>query len=77
MQGKDERGLGLCASMCTLSVYWLVNRLSHPMIMHGKRRRCCCASVSIWDWEGEGSRDFEVEGFGSGVSRLEHESAGE
>ena len=53
--------------MCTLRVYWLVNRRSQPMIKHGKRRR-----LSFSMRKGDGSREGEVL-----MSRLEHEGAGE
>lgn len=73
VQGNEERGLGLCASMCTLSVYWLVKRRSQPMIKHGKRRRCCCWSLSLR--KGDESREGEF--LMSIGSRLEHEGVGE
>ena len=70
VQGNEERGLGLWASMCTLRVYWLVKRRSQPMIKHGKRRRW---SVSLR--MGDESREGEI--FMSVGSRLEHEGVGE
>ena len=72
VQGNEERGLGLCASMCTLRVYWLVKRRSQPMIKHGKRRRW---SVSLR--MGDDSREGEVLILMSIGSRLEHEGVGE
>jgi len=73
VQGNEERGLGLCASMCTLRVYWLVKRRSQPMIKHGKRRRCCC----WWLSPRKGDESREGEDFMSVGSRLEHEGVGE
>ena len=72
VQGNEERGLGLCASMCTLRVYWLVKRRSQPMIKHGKRRRW---SVSVRKGRGDVPREGEI--FMSVGSRLEHEGVGE
>lgn len=70
VQGNEERGFGLCASMCTLRVYWLVKRRSQPMIRHGKRRRWSVSQrMGVWPREGEV--------FMSAGSRLEHERVGE
>jgi len=71
VQGNEERGLGLCASMCTLRVYWLVKRRSQPMIKHGKRRRW-----SVWVRKG-GDESREGKGLMSTGSRLEHDGVGE
>ena len=38
VHGKVTLGLGLCASMCTLRVYWLVNRRLHPRMRQGNLR---------------------------------------
>lgn len=70
VQGNEERGLGLCASMWTFRVYWLVKRRWQPMIKHGKRRRW---SLSLR--KGDESRGGK--GLTSVGSRLEHEEVGE
>jgi len=57
VHGNETRGLGLCASTCTLRVYWLVNRRVHPGTIHGNLRRGFCASPSVL-LQGDKSRVF-------------------
>lgn len=73
VQGNEERGLGLCASMCTFRVYWLVNLLSQPIMAQGNRRRDCWGSTSGRNGEGSLENSFLI----SMASRLEHEIDGE
>lgn len=48
VQGNVTRGLGLCASICTFRVYWLVKRLVQPRIRQGYRLRGLFWSQSLW-----------------------------
>lgn len=76
MQGNETLGLGLWASTCTLSVYWLVNRRSHPTIGHGNRR------LGLWGCDTDGGsgdggrcggRHDETKEFGDGDEEQDDE----
>lgn len=72
VQGNVTRGFGLCASMCTLRVYWLVKRRVQPRIRQGNLLRSSFSPSLV---AGEGS--LEMEGFRSSPSRLEQEGEGD
>lgn len=76
VQGNVTRGLGLCASMCTFRVYWLVKRLMQPRIRQGYRLRGLFWSLSLWfgdDSRDRDGRDLNLSGLKGDCAGEEHE----
>src|SRR6266550_2955806 len=55
--GNDGLAFGLCASIWTRNVYWLVNLRAQPSIRQGNRRLASAGSLSLW--AGDCSRESD------------------